>query len=241
VVRFPGRAGYLSRTSEPPLGPLGPLGGRIVGLMPRSVGGVTLPPPSCLPGVHGNDLAYPSCYDRVYRVCPQILQAKEKDVSSEVMLRPCPCTSHPFHRYAVIRCDVMWLNNCRYTIEWAHSAVFKARSCLSVVGAFANCEKRLLASCPSIRPSVCPHGTTHSPSTVWIFMKVEIWGFFFPKICWENSSFIKSNNNGHITRRPMYIYHHISPNCSYNEKCFDVGKVITYSVFIFFFRKSCRL
>ena len=73
--------------------------------------------PSCLPGVHGNDLAYPSCYDRGYRVCPQILQAKKKKDSSEVRLRPCSYASHPFHRYAVIRCDVMWLNNCRYTIE----------------------------------------------------------------------------------------------------------------------------
>jgi hypothetical protein len=49
-----------------------------------------------------------------------------------------------------------------------------------------NCYKWLLAlSCPSVRP----HRTTRPPSTD--FDEVWYFGFFFSKICRENSSFIK--------------------------------------------------
>jgi hypothetical protein len=56
---------------------------------------------------------------------------------------------------------------------------------VAFLGAFANCEKRLLASSCL---SVCPHGTTRHPQD----------GFSrnfvienFSKICWEYSTFIK--------------------------------------------------
>jgi hypothetical protein len=43
----------------------------------------------------------------------------------------------------------------------------------------------------------------------------------FSKICGENQVPLKSDkNNGHITWRPMDIYHNILPNYSQNEKYF---------------------
>jgi hypothetical protein len=50
-------------------------------------------------------------------------------------------------------CDVCGEQN----VDW-HKLGFEARS--------KNFEKRLIASsCPSLRPSVCPHGTTRLPLT----------------------------------------------------------------------------
>jgi hypothetical protein len=91
-----------------------------------------------------------------------------------------------------------------------------------ILGAFQNCEERLLASsCLSVRPYVCvsvrPHGTTHLPldGVSWNLIgeylfksieKIEVW--------------LKSdNNNGYFTWRSTYIYD-ISLNSSYNENFF---------------------
>jgi len=66
-----------------------------------------------------------------------------------------------------------------------------------------NCKKRLLASsCLSVHPSAWKHW---SP-TRRIFMKINIYEYF-PKICRENSSYIKTwQHNGHVSWLPIYIF-----------------------------------
>ena len=68
---------------------------------------------------------------------------------------------------------------------------------------------------------VCPWACSISAPTRRIFMEFDIWGiFFFPKICRENSVWLKSDkNNGHCTWKRLYI-RDTSLNSSYNEKCF---------------------
>jgi len=72
---------------------------------------------SCLPGVHGNDFAYPSCFDRLSRVSPDPPGKKKTMLVLKLGYGRVLYTSHPFRCHAVIRCDVMWLNNGRYTVE----------------------------------------------------------------------------------------------------------------------------
>jgi len=70
-----------------------------------------------------------------------------------------------------------------------------------------NCEKRLLASsclsvCLSFRPSFRPSVRMEQlGSTEPIFIKFNIWGFFFSKICSENPMFIKIWHE----RRDLYM------------------------------------
>jgi hypothetical protein len=64
-------------------------------------------------------------------------------------------------------------------------------------------KKGLLASsclfvCPSVRPSVCPHGTTRLPLDEFLWNLI---GEHLSKLCRESPSFIKI---------PTYIYDHIS-------------------------------
>jgi hypothetical protein len=51
-----------------------------MGLMTRSAGGITLPLSFAFPDVHGDHFAYPSCFDRGYRGCPQTLQSPPKKI-----------------------------------------------------------------------------------------------------------------------------------------------------------------
>jgi len=69
-----------------------------------------------------------------------------------------------------------------------------------------NCEKRLLASSCL---SVCTHGTTLAP-TGRIFKKFDS---YFSKIVEKIQVSLKSDkNDGYCTRRPLYMYDHISLN-----------------------------
>ena len=75
----------------------------------------------------------------------------------------------------------------------------------------------LASSCifflPSVRPAVCPQGTTRFPldGLLWNLTFV-----YFPKICWEKSSLIKvGQQQRYCTWRPVYLfvyhyhYHHV--------------------------------
>ena len=68
----------------------------------------------------------------------------------------------------------------------------------------------------SVRPSVCPHGTTRLP------LDGFSWNFIFPqfsKICRENSSFIKIWQEQRILyTTSIHIFDNISLNSSWNRK-----------------------
>jgi len=71
---------------------------------------------------------------------------------------------------------------------------------------------------PSVRPSVCPHGTIRFP------LEKFPWKLIFEnfsKIYRENQVILKYNKNkGYFTWWHMYIYDNISLNYSKNEKLF---------------------
>jgi hypothetical protein len=112
---------------------------------------------SCLPGVHGNDFAYPSCFDRVYRGCLQTLQAKKKKkmFSTEVRLLPCPYTSHPFR-----------LRPCPYTSHPFRLRPYTSHSCRLGPCPYTSLTFRLrpYTSHPS-RLLPCPY--TSNPFRLW--------------------------------------------------------------------------
>jgi len=100
-------------------------------------------------------------------------------------------------------CSVTYLNDdtrqqC-VSSAWSHrTACFTSRTCSQ------NCEKRLLASSCL---SVCTHGTTLVP-TGRIFKKFDS---YFSKIVEKIQVSLKSaKNDGYCTRRPLYMYDHIS-------------------------------
>jgi hypothetical protein len=87
-----------------------------------------------------------------------------------------------------------------------------------IVGAFANCEKRLLASsglsvCVSVRPSsglsIPPPTWSNSSPTGRIFMEFVTWVFFRKSVENIQISVKFGNNNRHFICRPMYIYSNI--------------------------------
>ena len=77
-------------------------------------------------------------------------------------------------------------------------------------------KKRLLlaSSCLSVRRSAWKN----SYPTGRIFMKCDICVFFEIRPRKLRIS-LKSNKNSYFTRRPKYIFDHISHNSSWNEKC----------------------
>jgi len=74
-----------------------------------------------------------------------------------------------------------------------------------------NCEKRLLPlSCPSVCLSTCPSARNNSAPTGRVLMKFNIWVCFRKSVKKVQESLIYNKNNGYFTRRPIYIYDHIS-------------------------------
>jgi len=110
-----------------------------------------------------------------------------------------------------------------------------------------NCEKRLLPSlCLSVRlpilvEQLCSHWTD--------FNEILCWNIFRKSVEKIQVSLKCDENNGYLTRRPIYIYIYIYDHnaliTSENEKHFGkkfVQKIETHFVLNnFFFRKSCRL
>jgi hypothetical protein len=98
-------------------------------------------------------------------------------------------------------CSITLPSRC---IDWTDRAgYFQERS--------QNCEKRpLIWSCLFVHLSAWNNWVR----TGWIFMKIDICGFFW-KICRENWSLIEIwQQNGHFSLKPMFIYYNISPNSS---------------------------
>ena len=80
-----------------------------------------------------------------------------------------------------------------------------------------NCEKQPLASSYL---SACPSAWRNSTPTDRIFMKFDIWIFFW-KCVEKIQVWLKSDkDNGYFTWRPMNIYNNSSLNYSQNEKHF---------------------
>jgi len=88
-------------------------------------------------------------------------------------------------------------------LKWAHCCCCSIR----LVRVYYSGKRRLLASsCLSVRPSAW-----NSASNGRIFMKFDVWLFFFQKSVEKIQVSLKSeNNNEHFTRRPIYIFVHIS-------------------------------
>ena len=90
------------------------------------------------------------------------------------------------------------------TQSWSRNVTPSMQPEYSFLCAFEKFRKAT-ASCDM---SVRPRGKTRLPldgfSLNFVFE-------YFSKISWENSSFLKSDkNNGYFTRRPIYIFDHIS-------------------------------
>ena len=115
-------------------------------------------------------------------------------------------------------------------------------------GAFAKLRKTnisfIMSVCPSVRPSVRPHGTTRLPLTELR----EIWYLsIFRKSVKEIQVLVKSDkNNGHFTWKPIYVFDHFSLSFSQNWKRFrqtlkrkSNTRFMLYN--FFFFRKLYRL
>jgi hypothetical protein len=99
----------------------------------------------------------------------------------------------------------------------------------------------LSSSCLSVRPSVC----IEQIGSHWTDFN-EIWYLCIFRITVEKLQVsLKSNKKkGYFTWKSVYIFDHISLNCSYNEKCFGQKcreNQATHFVFGNFFRKSYRL
>ena len=80
---------------------------------------------------------------------------------------------------------------CQNGVQISANILFTLQSSLNLYARSQNCEKRLLvASCLSVRPSVCPHGKTGLPldGVSWNLMFD-----YFTKIYRENSSFITTS------------------------------------------------
>jgi len=96
---------------------------------------------------------------------------------------------------------------------------------------------------PSVRPSVCPHGTIRFP------LEKFPWKLIFEnfsKIYRENQVILKYNKNkGYFTWWHMYIYDNISLNYSKNEKFFRKSRRDNQNIHFvsnnFFPQNSCRL
>ena len=104
-----------------------------------------------------------------------------------------------------------------------------ASSCLSFI-CLSVCLSICPSVCPSIRlsvhlsvcPSVCLSVRMEQLGSYWKDFH-EIWYFslFFLEICWENAIFIIIwQEKWYFKWSPIHISDHISPNSSYNEKCF---------------------
>jgi hypothetical protein len=88
-----------------------------------------------------------------------------------------------------------------------------------ILARWQNWEKRLLASsCPSVRPSVYPHGRIRLPlDGFWWNLLFE----FFEKFVEKIQVLLKSDKiYGFFIRRHFHIYNNISQNSPWNEKRF---------------------
>jgi hypothetical protein len=109
-------------------------------------------------------------------------------------------------RYHYVICSVhLYILLLRKQVSWQH-----------ILGAFANCEKRLLVS--PVRLSV----RMEQFGSHWTDFD-EIWflGFFRKYFLNIKVSLKSDKNNGYFTRRRFHIYDNISLNSSYNEKLLD--------------------
>jgi len=130
--------------------------------------------------------------------------------------------------------------NKRYVI-WAYTNPFF----VSRVRKY--CERRLLASsCLSVRPSVCPHGSTRLPLVEFH----EIWYLSIFRISFEKIQVpLKSDKNkSYFTWRPIYILDHILLSSFWmkhfsDESCRENRTThFIFNKFIYlFFLKSYRL
>jgi len=107
-----------------------------------------------------------------------------------------------------------------------------------------NCEKRLLtSSCLSVRPSVCPQGTTR------LSLDRFLWNLIFKYFSINVKKihvFLKSDKNkAHFIWRPIYIFLIVSRSILLRTKNVSdkfVAKIKTHFMFRkFFFRISCYL
>ena len=80
--------------------------------------------------------------------------------------------------------------------------------------------EKLRCVCPSVRLSVRPSAWNKSAPTGRIFKEI-LYLKIFLKYVEKIAVWLKSDdNNRYFTRRPIYIFNHISLISSYNEKCF---------------------
>jgi hypothetical protein len=85
-----------------------------------------------------------------------------------------------------------------------------------LLGAFAKLQKATSSLVMYVRLSVRPHGATRLPLDGF---SLSLIFEYFSKICWENSSLIKTNkNNGHFTWRSVNIYDRYVAEFVLNEK-----------------------
>jgi hypothetical protein len=96
-----------------------------------------------------------------------------------------------------------------------------------------SCNSFVMRACPSVRVEQLGYHWTNFHE-IW---HLSIIRKFVEKIRVSLSS---STNNGHVKWRPIYVYDHISVDCSQNEKCFtQVNRANMLRWITFFFCKSC--
>ena len=95
---------------------------------------------------------------------------------------------------------------------------FQWRLLLFLGGRSKNCEKRQIVM--FVRSYVCPSAWKKSAHTGRIFVKFDIWWFFWSSVEIIQVPLKSEENNGYFTWRLVYIYNNISLSSSWNEKCF---------------------
>jgi hypothetical protein len=110
------------------------------------------------------------------------------------------------------RHTLLRIKNFCFFLPFTSTPVFATRQITWLLsGAFAKFEKWLLTlSCPSVRSSVCPQGTTRLPlDGFWRNLIFET----FSSTCRGNLS-VSNTWQENFTWRPMYLYDNISLNSS---------------------------
>jgi len=119
---------------------------------------------------------------------------------------------------------------------YRNSLLFKYTANGSFVGVLANLRKATISIFMSER--------NNSAHTGRIFIKFDV-SDFSKKTVEKIQVLLKYDKyNGYFTRRPIYIYHHISLTSSFDEKCFReicTENQNTNICSIIFSRKSRRL
>jgi hypothetical protein len=86
---------------------------------------------------------------------------------------------------------------------------------VKILGAFAELRQVIISIVMSVRPSVCPHGTTRVPVDGFS----RYFTLFRKSVAKIKLASKYDKNNGYFTWRPMWIYDNISLHSSYNETC----------------------